>query len=517
MKTSIKFLVLFFSLIFSFSLILGGVTGDTFYWLNRTYFYQEEPLTAFTIWLINIWTSLTERSIFSYRILGWMTCIISICIPYFSLLKKKEYTHYLHLLAAGIILFATGTYKLFNPDTTTVLCLSFIFTLLIKYYKTQNIWFVFISSIIAGVSIAFRFPNVVVVPLIFILFLAHNCFILKKRNIHIYIQALLTAVISLIVYLVLIKVLCNSNDVISLIAYKIQNPTEGANSHNLSYIITNYKNSFMYQMGFISTTFIVTYIIKSIYEIKRTNLTLVVLSLLFLLGLFIIVNKAIDIFALTVIIYVCYIAITTKGNPKLQIQIYTLVGLALVGIAGSDTGISKIYPFIAISIPVLLVYYLKTYKVTLLEKGLFLTFLIYTIIQNTDSMLQNNRTVNYYPLHHIHVTQKDADYWNDIMNDIKDYRNENIIFYGVYGHSLYTISNAKPVYTYSFWMYKDDQQELNRMFTSIKRQPNCLLVDLRKNNSPFFNDEIKNLQMKLVKTTNKYNIYYYKADEHKNK
>lgn len=517
MKTFVKYIILFFSLVFSLYLTTGGVTSDTFYWLNRIKFYQEEPLTGLTIAFIKAWTSFTEKSVFSYRILGWITCIISICIPYFSLLKKSEYTHHLHLLAAGIILFATGTFKLFNPDTTTVLCLSIIFTLLIQYYKTQNKWLVYISSVIAGISIAFRFPNVVVVPLIFILFLAHNCFILKRKNIHIYIQALLTAIISLIVYLVLIKVLCNSNDVISLITYKIQNPTEGANSHSLSYIITNYKNSFIYQMGFISTTFIVAYIIKSIYEIKRTNLTLLVLCLIFLLELSIIINKATDIFALTTIIYVCYIAFNNKGNKNLQIQISTLVGLALVGIAGSDTGLAKIYPFIACTMPVLLIYYSKNHKVTLLEKGLFITFLIYTIVQNTDSVLQNKSTVNYYPLHHIRVEQKDANYWNDIENDIKNYKNENIVFYGVYGHALYTINNVQPIYTYSFWMYKDDQQELSRMFEAIRKQQSCLLVDLRNNSSTYFNNEIKNLNMKLIKSTNKYTIYYYKNNAYQNK
>lgn len=517
MKTSIKFLVLFFSLIFSFSLILGGVTGDTFYWLNRTYFYQEEPLTGLTIAFIKVWISLIEKSVFSYRILGWITCIVSICIPYFSLLKRYEYTQYLNLLAAGIILFATGTFKLFNPDTTTVLCLSIIFTLIIKYYKTQNKWLVFISSVIAGISIAFRFPNIVVVPFIFLLFLSHNIFILKIRNINIYIQSLLTIIISLIVYLIIIKFLCNSDNIISLITYKIQNPTEGANSHSLSYIITNYKNSFIYQMGFISTIFVATYAIKFIYETKRTNLRLTLLCLAFFFILSIVVNKAINIFALTTIIYVCYIAFNNKGNKNLQIQISTLVGLALVGIAGSDTGLAKIYPFIACTMPVLLIYYSKNHKVTLLEKGLFITFLIYTIVQNTDSVLQNKSTVNYHPLHHIRVEQKDANYWNDIENDIKNYKNENIVFYGVYGHALYTINNVQPIYTYSFWMYKDDQQELSRMFEAIQKQQSCLLVDLRNNSSTYFNNEIKNLNMKLIKSTNKYTIYYYKNNAYQNK
>lgn len=514
MRTLIKFFAVIFSIIFSFSLIFYGVTGDTFYWLNRPDFFKEEPFTVLTIWLTKIWINNTEKSVLSFRVLGWITCLISIFIPYFSLLKRNEYIKYLHYLAFGIILFATGTFKLFNPDTTTVLCLSIIFTLLIKYYIRPNFLFIIIIGIVIGLSIAFRFPNIVLLPILCLLIFTYNYYILKERYLKISALLVVTIIISISIYLLIIKYLCDSNDVISLITYKLQNPTEGVKSHNISSIINNYKLSFVYQMGFISTVFIGIYIIRHIYNImKKTNIALLFLCIIFLYGLWNIVNINTDIFALSAILFACYITLNKKDNLNLIIFSCTLTSLSLVGIAGSDTGLSKIYPFISITMPILLVYYSKNNNITLLNKGLFITFIIFTIAQKTYSALQNKDIVEYYPLHEIKVSQNNAEYWKNIMNDINKYRNDNIVFYGVHGHALYTISNAKPIYTYSFWMYKDDEQELYRMFNSIKNQKTCLLVDLNKEKSSFFDMSINNLNMKLVKSTNKYDIYYYRNDK----
>ena len=505
MKTSIKVFLLIISLLFSFSLIFWGVTGDTFYWLNRTHFYQEEPFTALTIWIIKIWVNLTQNSLLSLRILGWITCIIAICIPYFSLLKKTEYAKNLHFLSIGIILFATGTFKLFNPDTTTVLCLSLIFTLFIKYQKKQSKVIVLFLGIIIGFSIAFRFPNIVVLPFVVTVLFFYNHTILEERISKTIAQCLLIVFVSLIVYYIIISFLCNTDNIFYFLLNKIKNPTEGAATHSLSNILKTYKNSFINQVGIIFTELIIILLIKRILPTRKTY-SLIIQCLIFLLSLFIVTKVAINIFALSAILLLLYSSVNST-DKKLQINICFIITLSFVGIAGSDTGIAKIYPFMAVIMPVFLVRYTQNNNLSTFKKGIFITFLIYTVIQNIISVLQYKSTVDYSTMKYIHVSKSDAIFWNKALNDIKVYPQDNIIFYGVSGHAFYTITQTTPIYNYSFWMYKNDEDELNRIFDKIKNRQNCLLVDFRKNDSDFFKNKIAINKMRLIKSTDRYNIY----------
>lgn len=508
-STIYKLLILIFSIIYSFTLLFWGSSGDIFYWLNRGIFYKEEPLTALSIWIIKIWTQYTEKSVISLRILGWLTCTISICIPYFTLQKKNFQIKNLHLLAFGIILFANGTFKLFNPDTTTVFCLSCIVTLLLLYYRKGHIGFLYLIAIFEGISIACRFPNIIIILIVPTL-LIYQSYRTKKYTplMHIF----LSAIIAIVTYLLLMNFLCESDNIINLILQKVQNPTEGVKSHNLKYIITNYKDSFVAQMGYISTIAIIIYIFNIIYKkLKNKYIAFVLCIIFFLMLRSIITYNASYLFASTVILFLTHILFQTFYSKNIYspiIQyILTFIGLALVAIAGSDTGIIKIYPFVSIITPLLFFNFYYKYKPSFFHKILFITFLIFTIYQNVRENFSCKATTSYPALKCIHISQNDKTYWEDLLHNIKQYPNFPLILYGVQGHALYSITNEDPLYHYSFWMYKNDKQELNCIFNTLKNYSRCLFIDLRKNDSKFFKEKAKQFNLTLINSNNSYNIY----------
>ncbi len=99
------------------------------------------------------------------RLFGWLCTVTAITLPYCCLLDKEQKRNNLHWLALAFVLMGYGAFQEFSPGTLSVLLLS---ALWVCATKSSSIIY-HLSSIILGLAVAARFPNIlallVLIPL----------------------------------------------------------------------------------------------------------------------------------------------------------------------------------------------------------------------------------------------------------------------------------------------------------------------------------------------------------------
>ena len=90
------------------------------------------------------------------RLFGWLCTVTAIALPYVFLLDKEQRRTNLHWLALTFVFMGYGAFQEFSPGTLTVLLLSAIW---VCATKSSSIIY-HLSSIILGLAVAARFPNI---------------------------------------------------------------------------------------------------------------------------------------------------------------------------------------------------------------------------------------------------------------------------------------------------------------------------------------------------------------------
>ncbi len=138
-----------------------GNPMDPFYWLYKYQAMESGWMSVGTILTGGALVRLFGAQLLPLRLAGWLTIVAAILVPYGALLNREKRLNNLHWLALAFGLMGYGAFQEFSPGTLTVLLLSAIWVSATKSqiinHKSQ-----LATAILAGIAIAVRFPNILV-------------------------------------------------------------------------------------------------------------------------------------------------------------------------------------------------------------------------------------------------------------------------------------------------------------------------------------------------------------------
>lgn len=132
-----------------------GNHQDPLYWLYKYEHLEGGWLAVGTLLAGGGIVRLFGASLLPLRIAGWICVATAIALPYCCLLDREQRRTNLHWLALAYVQMGYGAFQEFSPGALSVLLLSVIWVAAAK----EKIW---LAAIIAGLAIAVRFPNILV-------------------------------------------------------------------------------------------------------------------------------------------------------------------------------------------------------------------------------------------------------------------------------------------------------------------------------------------------------------------
>ena len=145
-----KYILLIASLVWTLWFVFAGFGNiqDPLYWLYKYEHLEGGWMAAGTLLVGGGITHLFGAQLLPLRIAGWLCVATAITLPYCCLQTREQRQKNIHWLALAFLLMNYGTFQEFSPGTLSVLLLSALLV-------TQ-------SPVIAGLAIAARFPNILV-------------------------------------------------------------------------------------------------------------------------------------------------------------------------------------------------------------------------------------------------------------------------------------------------------------------------------------------------------------------
>ena len=137
-----------------------GNHQDPLYWLYKYQHLEGGWMAVGTLLTGGAVVRIFGAELLPLRLFGWLCTVAAIVLPYCCLLDKDQRKTNLHWLALTLLLMGYGAFQEFSPGTLTVLLLSVIWVLASKSYTIH--YTPYIAAIAAGLAIAVRFPNILV-------------------------------------------------------------------------------------------------------------------------------------------------------------------------------------------------------------------------------------------------------------------------------------------------------------------------------------------------------------------
>ena len=133
-----------------------GNHQDPLYWLYKYEHLEGGWMAVGTLLTGGAIVRLFGAQLLPLRLFGWLCTVAAIALPYVFLLDKEQRRTNLHWLALTFVFMGYGAFQEFSPGTLTVLLLSAIW---VCATKSSSIIY-HLSSIILGLAVAARFPNI---------------------------------------------------------------------------------------------------------------------------------------------------------------------------------------------------------------------------------------------------------------------------------------------------------------------------------------------------------------------
>ena len=138
-----------------------GNHQDPLYWLYKYQHLEGGWMAVGSLLTGGAVVRLFGAELLPLRLFGWLCTVAAIALPYAFLLDKEQRKNNLHWLAITFLLMGYGAFQEFSPGTLTVLLLSALWVtsnrLEIGNWKLE-----IAAAILAGLAVAARFPNILV-------------------------------------------------------------------------------------------------------------------------------------------------------------------------------------------------------------------------------------------------------------------------------------------------------------------------------------------------------------------
>ena len=169
------------ALLFSLRYVFEGLGNvmDPLYWMHKYAHAEGGWMASGTIVIGHMLVSIFGEQLMPLRLVGWLCVVVAIILPYCMLLDSQQRKTNILWLVIALMLMNYGAFQEFSPGTLTVLCLSALWCVFIRFQRTKKRVWLIISGLLTGVSIVIRFPNILVLPVVATLYTDTEFFVEK--------------------------------------------------------------------------------------------------------------------------------------------------------------------------------------------------------------------------------------------------------------------------------------------------------------------------------------------------
>ena len=458
-KIGLFLLTLFYTIWKSFK---GLEFSDTFYFLNTetSSFVMFEGVSV----AVRLVSNVFGDELYIYRLFSWLLTLLSLFFPYLILQKKDKWIDNLHCLFFGLI--CLNTHQIFGSDLFTIFLFSLVLTFFIKFIQATNKYvYLIVSAVFAAVSVFFRFPNILLFPLIILLLFLVQFFTEEKKwKIKKILKIETFFIITYLLVFVSIMFLLHGTEYIEQIQLSVGSTSEG--THSMNSMLTTIQGDFSTIVLYIAFCFFVGALCRYYDTIKKTkwNKVLIGSAIVLLFTYIIRYNMTGYMFMVPFRLFLCSIFLylmvldVFKTNKNLLLYL-SIISFALVAAAGSDTGLIKILPIILCfqSFILLKTQFNASKNLLVLLLVIVLHLAVFGGFHRTFKDLkphQLTQTIQVDNLKYIKTTQKRAAFVENVVAEYYKLKNDStrIVFYGPSSHIFRYVINEEPIYKSSFWM-----------------------------------------------------------------
>ena len=158
------------ALLFSLRYVFEGLGNvmDPLYWMHKYAHAEGGWMASGTIVIGHMLVSIFGEQLMPLRLVGWLCVVVAIVLPYCMLLDSKQRKTNILWLVIALMLMNYGAFQEFSPGTLTVLCLSSLWCVFIRFQRTKKRVWLIILGLLTGVSVVIRFPNILVLPIVLV-------------------------------------------------------------------------------------------------------------------------------------------------------------------------------------------------------------------------------------------------------------------------------------------------------------------------------------------------------------
>lgn len=488
-----KYILLFVVLLYSIIFIFFGLGfADSIFYINLCKDITSSPLLSMTLIIGKGWMLLFGDSLISFRILNWLLITLAIFMPFLLLTPIHEWAKNIKYVTFSYFLMTVLNYNVFGCDVCTLFFLSLTAIVLLKFGQTKKLIYLFYCSFASSLLILARFPNILILPAIVLLFGVieyvnyRNHKSIKTFTVNLLKTNCIFLSVSISFYILInILIFGGYHEFKSELLFAISNSDE---SHKITSMLYGYLTNFVQIFQYLCVCFFFLYVIRKSLHLNLIVQRVIIVSLIFIFILFLnfeigfhICNWNLSSFFSAIVFTLLIIdGATNYQNKNLKNLVFelTLIILSIIQIVGSNTGLLRLSPFLIVFLPIIITsnnpeilrnIYLKYFI------GILILFVFYTklnIVYEDSKITDLKYEIDNNKLTHIKTSKVNAEFIEAILKEYKGYKkaNEPVLFFGTISHLFYYLTDLKPLYQNSFWMLPDDLTEIRKAEKIIEKK-----------------------------------------------
>lgn len=491
---------LLLALVYTFSYVFWFRWNDAFFFLNRSQIFEKDIMEIGSMFLLNLWSRVVGFGVLQANILAWILCMLSLAFPFFLLLKKKERKQNLGNLCLAVALMGAFTHNLYNPDAPTVFFLSILTAVILKFGLSKPSLILCIGGLVAALA-CIRFPNIVIVPMLFFLFfLSKEKFLIKLRNALWFVSAFLVSYVLMV---------CLMSRRWNFFAYFSETLRESFALADVAHGFYTLFHSYVFSLLYLSWRLILLLALfflwrrLGLFERKSTTIcfSMILLAFLILGRAEATVGGFKEIFGGLVMTLVLYGMRCRTCHMRLSImEGLVMLMFIFVPVAGSDTGLMKIYPF-SIVLFLILSNRLKIFDTHRMNSlALVMPFLFFSVYAFSADFFKERKYECWSTVPNLHqfVSNKQETYFLTMLKEFNNSEYEgDVLIYGSCSHILYVALEKKLPLLMPFYMGADDSQMIEWASRAMANDHSLVTVDFT--NSQKLGRYMENVGAKIIK------------------
>lgn len=412
-----------------------GNHQDPLYWLYKYQHLEGGWMAVGTLLTGGAVVRIFGAELLPLRLFGWLCTVAAIALPYCCLLGKDQRKTNLHWLALTLLLMGYGAFQEFSPGTLTVLLLSAIWVC-VPQFQIANCKFQIFTAILAGIAVAVRFPNILVLLVLIPLW--------KKRS------------------LWCVPIAAATAGLVYLLGYCFVNPAPmdaAMTSHDLWPMISKlWTNAGMLTGYLLMGIGVLAIKSERIKELKNERVRGLMVGLAIVLFIAYTIKPTqwynIDLtYLISALCIVIAVAVSKSSFSNYQLPI----GIAILAIAtlGTDTAWLKLFPAMLCLLPVAAAQYEKPMRRYVWWVLVPVTAMV-MVRHSTNSIGKNNLTEAttisaISPYRGIAITEAQEARINQYKTDYKELKSKRVLALGQENHLMRAVTGCEAARYNEFW------------------------------------------------------------------